>query len=217
MTAEPIRVALVDDDELLRGSLAVLIDGAAGFECAGSYPSLEPALRGLGRQGVDLVLLDVDLPGMAGPEGVAHLLALDGAPQVVMFTVYAEDDVVFTSLCNGACGYLLKDTPPDRLLAALRDAHRGGAPMSSQIARKVLRLFRRVAPPTAAPHDLTPQEVRLLGLLAEGYTYQGTAERLSVSINTVRSHVRSIYDKLHVHSRSQAVHEALKRGILLER
>lgn len=214
MTAEPIRVALVDDDELLRGSLAVLVGGAAGFECAGSYPTLEAALRGLGRQPADLVLLDVDLPGMRGPDGVAHLRELDPALQVVMFTVYAEDDLVFTSLCNGACGYLLKDTPPERLLAALSDAHRGGAPMSSQIARKVLRLFRRVAPPPAAPHDLTPQEVRLLGLLAEGYTYQGAAERLFVSINTVRSHVRSIYDKLHVHSRSQAVHQALARGIL---
>ena len=214
MTAEPIRVALVDDDELLRGSLEVLIGGAPGFECAGAYPSLEAALPGLGRQPAHLVLLDVDLPGMPGPEGVAHLRELDPEPQVVMFTVYAEDDLVFTSLCNGACGYLLKDTPPDRLLSALAEAHHGGAPMSSEIARKVLGLFRRVAPPPAASHDLTPQEVRLLGLLAEGYTYQGVAERLFVSINTVRSHVRSIYDKLHVHSRSQAVHQALKKGIL---
>jgi DNA-binding NarL/FixJ family response regulator len=207
-------VALVDDDRLLRDSLRILLEGSHGFRCTGSYASVEAALRGLPSAPADLVLLDVDLPGTSGPEGVAGLRDLDPAPEVVMFTVYADDDQVFTSLCNGACGYLLKDTPPDRLLAAMREATAGGAPMSAQIARKVVGLFRQVAPPSPAEHDLTPQEVRLLGVLAEGHSYQATAERLGVTINTVRSHVRNVYDKLHVHSRSQAVHQALRKGIL---
>ena len=214
MDTTPIRVALVDDDRVLRGSLRVLVDGTPGFRCVGDFATAEAALRGLAAVPVDLVLLDVDLPGRPGPEAVADLRALDAAPEVVMFTVYADDDKVFTSLCNGACGYLLKDTAPGRLLAALREARDGGAPMSSQIARQVIGLFRRVAPPPRADHDLTPQEVRLLGLLAEGHSYQAAAEHLGVSINTVRSHVRSIYEKLHVHSRSQAVHQALRTGIL---
>lgn len=210
----PLRVALVDDDHLLRESVRSLIAGTAGLVCVGSYGSVEAALGGLPSMPADLVLLDVDLPGTSGPAGAAVLRALDPAPEIVMFTVYADDEKVFTSLCNGACGYLLKDTPPDRLLAALREAAGGGAPMSAQIARKVVSLFRQVAPPTPAEHDLTPQEVRLLGVLAEGHSYLATAQRLGVSINTVRSHVRNVYDKLHVHSRSQAVHKALRRGIL---
>jgi DNA-binding NarL/FixJ family response regulator len=211
---ETIRVALVDDDRLLRDSLRVLIDGAPGFRCCGSYGTVEAARRALPAAPADVVLLDVDLPGTPGPDGVAMLRQGEPPPEVVMFTVYADDDQVFASLCNGACGYLLKDTPPARLLAALREARDGGAPMSSRIARRVIGLFREVAPPPQPEHDLTPQELRLLGLFAEGYSYQGSAEQLGVSINTVRSHVRSIYDKLHVHSRSEAVSQALRRGIL---
>jgi DNA-binding NarL/FixJ family response regulator len=214
MDPEPIRVALVDDDRVLRDSLRVLVDGTPGFACVGAYGTVEAARRGLAAAPADLVLLDVDLPGTPGPEGAALLRELEPPPEVVMFTVYADDDKVFTSLCNGACGYLLKDTPPDRLLVALREAREGGAPMSSRIARQVIGLFRRIAPPPRTAHELTPQEVRLLGLLAEGYSYLGSADRLGVSINTVRSHVRSIYEKLHVHSRSQAVHQALRKGIL---
>lgn len=213
-TAAPIRVALVDDDRVLRDSLRVLIDGVPGFVCAGSYGTVEAARRGLLAESADLVLLDVDLPGTSGPEGAKILRSLEPPPEIVMFTVYADDDKVFTSLCNGACGYLLKDTPPDRLLSALREAADGGAPMSALVARKVIGLFRQVVPSPPANHDLTTQEVRLLGLLAQGHSYQASAERLGVSINTVRSHVRSIYDKLHVHSRSAAVHQALRKGIL---
>lgn len=214
MSGETIRVALVDDDRLLRESLRVLIEGAPGFRCSGAYGTVEAALRQLPEAPADVVLLDVDLPGRPGPDGVALLREIEPRPEVVMFTVYADDDQVFASLCNGACGYLLKDTPPDKLLAALRDARDGGAPMSSRIARRVIGLFRRVAPPRRSEHDLTPQELRLLGLFAEGFSYQGSAEQLGVTINTVRTHVRSIYEKLHVHSCSQAVSEALRRGIL---
>ncbi|MGE0640140.1 MAG: response regulator [Thermoanaerobaculia bacterium] len=214
MPEPTIRVALVDDDRLLSQTLRRLLDSAPGFECCGAYATVESARRGLESVRADLVLLDVDLPGIPGPAGAAILRELDPPPEIVMFTVYADDDKVFTSLLNGACGYLLKDTPPERLLTALRDAREGGAPMSSQIARKVIGLFRQVAPPPRAEHDLTPQELRLLGLFSEGYSYQGVAEELGISVNTVRSHVRNVYDKLHVHSRSQAVHAAIRRGIL---
>ncbi len=209
-----IRVSLVDDDDLLRETLRVLIEEADGFTCVGDYHDMEAGLAAADQDLADLWLLDVDLPGMSGPEGVRVLLEHRPEVEIVMFTVFADDDQVFLSLCNGASGYLLKDTPPDRLLDALREAAAGGAPMSSQIARKVIRLFRQVAPQQPASHNLTEQEVRLLGLLAEGYSYQGVADQLFVSINTVRSHVRNVYDKLHVHSRSQAVHKALEKGIL---
>ena len=217
MTAAPLRVALVDDDRPLRESLRVLLEGTPGFDCAGAWGSAEAALRDLadGAGEVDVILLDIGLPGRSGVECVAELRSLRPAAEVVMFSVYGDDEKVFASLCDGACGYLLKDTPPHRLLAALREAADGGAPMSAAIARRVVELFRRVAPPPPrAPHDLTAQEVRLLGLLAEGYTYQGVAEQLGISKNTVRSHVRNVYEKLHVHSRSQAVHRALQRRIL---
>ena len=210
----PISVALVDDDDVLRRSLRVLIDGTAGFRCVGDFHDLEEALDAGPGERADLWLLDVDLPGMKGPEGVRAILQRTPEADVVMFTVYGDDEKVFSSLCNGASGYLLKDTPPDKLLRALHDAATGGAPMSSQIARKVIRLFRTVAPRAAASHSLTAQEVKLLGLLAEGYSYQGTADHLFISINTVRSHVRNIYDKLHVHSCSEAVHKALTKGII---
>ncbi|MEM7050440.1 MAG: response regulator transcription factor [Acidobacteriota bacterium] len=214
MNDDCIRVALVDDDRLLRDSLRRLIDGAPGFRCGGDYGTVGAAAEGLAARPADVVLLDVDLPATPGPEGVAVLRALEPCPEIVMYTVYADDERVFTSLCNGACGYLLKDTPPHRLLEALREARDGGAPMTSRIARRVVELFRRVAPPAPAHHDLTPQELRLLDHFAEGYSYQASAERLGISINTVRSHVRSVYEKLHVHSRSQALHQARKRGIL---
>jgi DNA-binding NarL/FixJ family response regulator len=134
--------------------------------------------------------------------------------QIVMLTVYASEDKVFESLRNGACGYVLKKTPPLELMAAVRDAHAGGSPMSGEIARKVIELLRR--PPASPPPEaqLTPQELRLLALLAEGYSYQGAASRMNVSVNTVRNYVRSVYDKLHVSTRSEAVSKAL-RGRLI--
>jgi DNA-binding NarL/FixJ family response regulator len=211
---EPIRVALIEDKRATREGLAMLIDGTPGYRCVGTYSSMEEALRLMGREISDVLLLDIHLPGMLGSDGVRLLQEKYPTMQILMLTIYEEEDKVFESICNGACGYLLKKTPPAKLLEAIRDAHEGGSPMSPEIARKVVRLFQKTGPPEKLDHQLTPQEVRLLKLLAEGYSYQSVAERLNISINTVRDYIRSIYDKLHVHSKSEAVSKALKSRII---
>jgi DNA-binding NarL/FixJ family response regulator len=209
----PIEVALVEDDPALADGLRFLIDGTEGFACAHVFGSVETALRDL-RQPPNVLLLDVHLPGMLGSEGVRLIRDRFPATEVIMLTVYSEEDRVFESICNGACGYLLKKTPPAQLLQAIAEASQGGAPMSPEIARKVVTLFRTVRPPGPVDHDLTPQETRLLRLLSEGHSYESAGANLNVSVNTVRNYVRSVYHKLHVHSKSEAVSKALRRGIL---
>lgn len=208
-----IHVILVEDDEATREGLRTLVDGTPGLSCAADFPSVEQAVESTSGA-PDVLLLDIHLEGMPGSEGVALLKKKWPTARILMLTVYAEEDKVFESICNGADGYLLKRTSPARLIEAIREAHAEGASMSPEIARKVMGLFRRVAPPPATAHDLTPQELRVLGLLAQGHSYQAMADRLTVSINTVRNYIRSIYEKLHVHSRSEAVGKAL-RGRLI--
>jgi DNA-binding NarL/FixJ family response regulator len=210
---EPIRVAIVEDDPLTREGLGLLIDGTPGYRCTARCSSVEEALGLPVEASPDVVLLDIHLPGVSGCEGVSPLRARFPDSQIVMLTVFAEDDKVFESICNGACGYLLKKTPPARLLEAIGEAHHGGSPMTPEIARKVVNLFRQ-ARPVDTHHELTPQEVRLLGLLAEGHSYQAAGARLHISINTIRNYIRSIYEKLRVHSKSAAVSEALRRRII---
>ncbi|MGH9900648.1 MAG: response regulator [Pyrinomonadaceae bacterium] len=214
-TAQPIRAAIVEDDRVAREGLSVLINGTPGYACVGAYGSVEEALRARISEGPDVLLLDIHLPGMPGSEGVRVLREKHPALQVLMLTVYAEQDLVFESICNGACGYLLKKTPPARLLEAIREAHEGGSPMSPEIARKVVNLFQQTAPPAKSDEHLTPQETRLLKLLAEGYSYQHAADQLNISANTVRNYIRSIYDKLHVHSKSAAVSKALRHRLIV--
>src|SRR5262249_35878249 len=160
------------------------------------------------------VLLDVNLPGMSGAQGVRALKERFPSTEVLMLTVYAGEDRVFESICNGAVGYLLKKTPPAKLLEAIREAATGGAPMSPDMARKMVLLFRKTAPPDPSLEPLTPQELRLLQLLADGHSYQAASEQLEISVNTVRSYIRNIYEKLHVHSKSEAVSKALRRGLI---
>ena len=212
--AGPLLVGLVEDDDLVREGLRVLIDGSPGFRCVGAWPSVEDALDALGGDIPDVLLMDIQLAGMSGAEGVRLVREHHPSVEVLMLTVLAERSRVFESICNGACGYLLKNTPPVRLLEALREAKEGGAPMSPEIARKVVELFRKAPPPPAEEFHLTLQETKLLGLLAEGHGYQAAADRMIVSVNTVRNYVRSVYEKLHVHSSSEAVSKALRLGLI---
>ncbi len=209
-----LRVALVEDDRRTREAFRVLIDGSPGFACVAAYGSLEEALRVPTREPPDVVLLDIKLPGTWGSEGVRDVLQRFPGSLVLMLTAFEDEAKILQSLCNGAAGYILKNTPPARLLEYLREAASGGAPMSPEVAAKVIALFRTFSPPLRLECQLTPQEVRLLALLADGYGYQGAAEQMGVTVNTVRSHVRSIYEKLHVHTKSEAVSKALRAGLI---
>jgi DNA-binding NarL/FixJ family response regulator len=214
MTDHEITVAIVEDDASLRNGLCLLIDGTRGYRCVGEFGSVAEALQRLGEEGADVLLLDIQLPVMLGSEGVSHFKQKFPWMQILMLTVYDEQEKVFESICRGACGYLLKKTPPAKLLEAISEAHAGGAPMSPEIARKVITLFQQTRAPETVDHDLTPQEVRLLRLLAQGFSYQACAEQLAISVNTIRNYIRSIYDKLHVHTKSEAVTKALRSGVI---
>lgn len=211
-----IEVALVEDDAGVRANLAVMLDSSPGFKCVGSYPDGATALKSILSNRPDVVLMDINMPGMLGTECVRKLK--DGAPDlpVIMLTVYDDSEQVFKSLMAGATGYLLKRTPKDKLLDAIREVNAGGAPMSRQIARRVVRFFQEVKQlpsPPAAPEleTLTEREDQVLACLAKGYAYKEIADRLNISFETVRSHIRSLYDKLHVHSRTEAVVKFLGR------
>lgn len=192
----------------------MLVDGTPGYCCNAAFGSLEMAMAARGGETPDVVLLDIKLPGMPGSEGVAPLREKWPQAAVLMLTSSADEDKVFESLCNGAVGYLLKSTPPARLLEAVREARGGGSPMSPEIARKVVELFRRNPPPVALDEALTPQEIQLLRLLAEGCSYQVAGDQLGISINTVRNYIRNVYEKLQVHTKSAAVSKAMRAGLL---
>src|SRR5260370_22232469 len=181
---KPIRVAIVEDDRATFEGLGMLISGTAGYQCVSTFRSVEDALRRADGQRPDVLLLDIHLPGMFGSDGVRLLQEKYSPVQIIMLTVYAEEDKVFESICNGACGYLLKETPPARLLEAISEAHEGGSPMSPEIARKVVTLFQKTGPAEKVDEQLTPQEGSLLKLLSEGYSYQGAADHLKISVNT---------------------------------
>jgi DNA-binding NarL/FixJ family response regulator len=210
-----IAVAIIEDDPRMRELLRLLLEGAEGFRCAEAFSSVEDALAHMPAPAPEVALLDVHLPGMRGSIGVKLLREKFPSLQVLMLTVYAEDDLVFEAICNGAVGYMLKRTPPATLLSAIAEAHAGGAPMSPEVARKVLRVFRTLKPtPLDDPDVLTPQELRLLRLLGEGHSYESAGANLDITVNTVRKHVRSIYEKLHVHSKSEAVSKAIRAGLI---
>ena len=204
-----IKVAIIDDDATLRASVACLIDLTDGFECQAQFGSMEEALTGL-RAEIDVILLDLRLPGMSGIEGAGELRRRHPDVPILALTIYDDDERIFDALCAGACGYVLKDTPPDRLLAAIRETVAGGSAMSPSVARKVVTLFQSMPPPERADYGLTPHESKLLALLVEGHSYRSAAAALAVSINTISFHMRHIYDKLQVHSKSAAVAKALR-------
>lgn len=209
-----IKVVIIEDVAKIRDGLKTLIDGTEGYCCIGAFRSMEETLPQIGRDLPDVVLVDIGLPGMSGIEGIRELKERHPNLSVLMLTVYDDDTRIFDALCAGACGYLLKKTPPARLLESIKEVVDGGAPMSPEIARRVIALFREVQPPVEAHYLLTPHETRLLKLLVEGHNYKSAAAELGVSVNTIRFHMRSIYDKLQVHSKSEAVAKALRNRII---
>jgi DNA-binding NarL/FixJ family response regulator len=205
-----IKVAIVEDRREIRDGLAMLISGTEGFECTGTYRSMEDAIPRISGSVPDIVLCDIGLPGMSGIEGIRILKESHPDLLLLMLTVYDDDERIFDALCAGASGYLLKKTPPVRLLEGLKDAVQGGAPMSPEVARRVIVLFRDIRPPERADYELTQHELRLLKLLVEGHNYKTAAFELNVSINTISFHMKRIYEKLQVHSKSEAVAKALR-------
>jgi DNA-binding NarL/FixJ family response regulator len=209
-----IEVAIVEDRREIRESLALLIGGTEGFKCIGSYRTMEEALDKLQHHQPHLLLSDIGLPGMSGTEGVAILKERYPDLLILMLTVYDDDERIFDAMCAGASGYLLKKTPPARLLDSLREVASGGAPMSPEVAKRVIALFREIRPPDRSDYELTPHETRLLKLLVQGHNYKTAAAELGVTVHTVSFHLRSIYEKLQVHSKSEAVAKALQNRLV---
>src|SRR5271155_1113916 len=205
-----IKVAIVDDDEGIRTSLATLIRRAAAFKLTGDYADAETALKEIPRNPPDVALMDINLPGIKGPECVRQLKAQLPAVQFLMLTVYEDSESLFNSLKAGASGYLLKRTASARLLEAIRDVHAGGSPMTPQLARRVVQFFSQPATDGVSLARLTPGEREFLDQLASGYAYKEIADRMKISIDTVRSYVRTVYEKLHVHTRTEAVVKYLR-------
>ena len=216
MTA--IQVALVEDQPLTRQGLTALIGGTPGYGCAGSWRTCEEMLGRLTEARPDVLLLDIGLPGMSGIEGVRRAREVLSNLPILILTVHEDNELVLEALCAGACGYLVKKTQPARLLEAIREAHEGGSPMSSQIARRVVEVLRSLkvetSPQVSEDLRLTPREREILRGLAAGNTYQTAARSLGISTDTVRFHIRKIYRKLQTHSQSEAVAKALRQGLL---
>ena len=206
LKAVNITVSIVEDDASLRGILSDWIRSAEGFKCVGVHENAEAAISALPKENPSVVLMDINMPGMNGIECVRRLKPQMTDAQFMMLTVYEDPDHIFKALSSGASGYLLKRTPRTELLAAMRDIHAGGSPMSSNIARKIVQSFQRFGSASPAEADsLSPREREVLEFLARGYLYKEIAEALQISIPTVNTHIRRIYEKLHVRSRSQAV------------
>lgn len=206
-----ITVAIVEDIPEIRNGLAALIGGSEGFQCTGVYADAEEALVKIPEELPDVVLMDINLPGMSGIECIQKLKAIAPSLQIMMLTVFEDEDRIFKSILAGASGYLLKKTPPVKLLEAIQDLHNGGSPMSTGIARKVVHAFQVMGTSSTETENLSKREHEILSYLAKGYRYKEIADTLSISIETVRTHLRNIYEKLHVRSRTEAVLKYLNR------
>lgn len=214
-TAEKVsKIVIVEDHREFRESLAFMVNATAGYHCAGAFRTMEEALEKIPALAPDVVLSDIGLPGMSGIDGVRILKERYPQLLILMLTVYDDDDRIFDALCAGASGYLLKKTPPARLLDSLKEAVGGGAPMSPEVARRVIALFRDIRPPERVDYDLTPHETRLLKLLVEGHNYKTAAAALKVTTATISFHLQRIYEKLQVHSKSEAVAKALRNRLV---
>jgi DNA-binding NarL/FixJ family response regulator len=206
-----INVAIVEDNDKIRNGLSLLIDGSEGFRCVATYSNAEDALKFLPGQKPDVVLMDIQLPKMSGIECVENLIEKSPDLQIMMLTVYEDNEQVFKSLAAGATGYILKRTPPAELLEAIRELHEGGSPMSDQIARKVVQTFKQIGKSSKETENLSERETEILSFLAKGYQDKEIAEKFFLSVKTIRTHLRNIYKKLHVHSRTEAVLKYLRK------
>lgn len=200
-----IRVALVEDNASVRDGLAALISGSPGFTCVGACRSAEEALQRLPDLHPEVILMDINLPRLSGIECTRSLKERMPAAHVVMLTIEEDSQRVFESLQAGATGYLVKNTPPARILEAIQEVHRGGSPMSGPIARLIVRSFHRPPPPSQPDARLTPREEEVLQLVARGYRSKEVADALKIGVHTVETHLRNIYERLHVRSRAEAV------------
>jgi len=206
----PIKVSIVEDNDRVRESLMALIDGARGFRCVGAHRSAEAALKLIPEEKPNVVLMDVHLPRLSGIDCVRKLKSIGPDFLVLILTAYEDDELIFQALKAGANGYLVKQTSPSEILAAIQEVHEGGAPMSSNIARKVIQSFHQTASSESTTETLSPREREILELLAKGYMNKEIADTLSIAFQTVHTHVRNIYGKLHVRSRTEAVAKYLR-------
>lgn len=206
----PIKVSIVEDDSGIRESLEILINGSEGFNCLNTYKNAESALKQIPVEIPDVILMDINLPGASGIECVKKLKEKLPEINIIMLTMYEDSDHIFNALSAGAMGYLLKRTPPMKLLEAIREVQHGGSPMSSQIARMVVNSFKKMGVSSEEMKNLTNREEEILSFLAKGFKYKEIGEKLFIGTETVRSHLRNIYEKLQVRSRTEAVVKYLK-------
>jgi DNA-binding NarL/FixJ family response regulator len=214
METTHIRVGLIEDESFTRELLKTLLDESEGYRVTCEFGSMEEALQCIGFHLPDVVLVDIGLPGMSGIQGIRLLRQRFPSMLPLVLTVYEDDERIFDAICAGACGYLLKKTPGSRLLESIQELAEGGAPMSPQVARRVMRGLREARAGRLDDYELTPHELRLLKLLVEGHTYKTAAAQLRVTAHTVSFHLRNVYDKLHVHSKSEAVGKAMRDGLV---
>ncbi|NWG28598.1 MAG: response regulator transcription factor [Ignavibacteriaceae bacterium] len=211
-----INVAIVEDNDTIREGLAALINGTTGYKSVGLFRDCESFLAKFSSLDVNVVLMDIALPGMSGIEGVKEAKKLKPDIDILMLTIYEDSEKVFDALCAGACGYLVKKTPPSKLLEAIKEVYEGGSPMSSQIARQVITAFKesKDAKSENQEFELSSREKEVINLLAGGNNYQQIADQLLISVDTVRHHIKNIYKKLHVHTQSEAVAKAIRKKII---
>ena len=208
-----IKIIIVEDNKTIREGLTVLINATDGLQCVRNYSNCEDMLTEINQVNPDLILMDIGLPGMSGIDGIKRLKLILPDILIIMLSVYEDDDNIFDALCAGACGYLIKKTPPARLIEAIVEAYNGGSPMSANIARRVVSFFNKnVQKITDTDISLSEREIEVLSSLSHGNSYKSIADSLYISLDTVRYYIRNIYKKLHVHSQSEAVAKAMKSG-----
>lgn len=209
---DEVKIAIVEDDKTVRDGLQMLVDGSQGFSVVGTYSNGEDAIEKLPQKNPDVVLMDINLPGINGIEVISTIRDAKHSMLFIMLTVFEDTEAIFTSLSAGASGYLLKNTSPSKLIESIREVYTGGSPMSSEIARKVVESFKELPPePSEDSFGLTKREEEVLSYLSKGFLYKEIAGLMFISIDTVRSHIRHIYDKLHVKSRTEAILKYLQK------